>query len=659
MSYMFQDLAGLALAALLAPLVLYLPGLGLVRLLSRAGLGIESFWQRVGWAMLLGLTILPVFDTLIIRVAGIPGMLALNGTLALWGLSLFKGMDRNSSIAPFLLLALLWWLICAWSIIDVDIDHRLYQSLIVLDMVKHATVVEQIVREGIPFSDPFFARDGMAGYYHYFYVWPAAIKWLGGEAINARMAFSGTVYWTGFGVIALVWRIAADAAFIRPGRDRRLLLIAILLCFVAGADLLFMALRYMVIHRIEPELDSWNTEIRMLGTSVLWVPHHVSAMIAAWVGMLLVTRADTVRGQARLWLGMAAGAAFATMFGESVWIALTIAPMLVVWTLVRLPRRDFILPLAGSVALILSLPQLHDILHGRAPEAFPVAFGVRFFTVIFAGDTWQQQLWCLILLPLNYGMEFGICAIGTYLYWRTRRRPSDQGLAVRQLLLWSTITSLLIASFVKSVIINNDLGWRAVLFPVTAVLIYTLRLGQSIPSFRKLHPLALILLILGSAGTAWDLFGMRLIRPPLFPVRPIEVNNSPPTAYALRTAYGWADKHLPAGAILQHNPAITQRVLDFGLYGRHWPAVADEQANLFGSGAQTTADRMALLKPIYNRPLPPPNIIRRARQAHIDYLLFTVRDPVWRLQGGPPAAFPCVYRSKLICIAPVPKAASR
>lgn len=652
MSYMFQDLAGLALATVLAPLVLYLPGLGLVRLLSRAGLAVEGYWQQVGWAMLLGLTILPVFDTLAIRVAGIPAMLLLNAALAIWGTPLLKRPDRSASLVPFILLALIWWLVCAWSLVDADIDHRLYQSLIALDMVKHAAVIAQITREGIPFSDPFFARDGIAGYYHYFYVWPAAITWIGGEAISARMAFTGTVYWTGFGVAALLWRIAADAAYIRPGRSRRLLILAIMLSFVAGADLLFMALRYLMVHRIEPEIDSWNTEIRTLGTSILWVPHHVSAMVAAWTGMLLVTRAPPGN---RLLLGAAAGAAFATMFGESAWIALTIAPLLAGWTMLRLTRRDGTLLIAGAMALLLSLPQFHDIVHGRAPGAFPIGLGVRAFTVLFAGDTLTTQLWCLILLPLNYGLEFGLCGLGAYLYWRARRRPDSRGMAVRQLLLWSTVTALIIASFVKSVIIDNDLGWRAVLFPATAVLIWTLRLAQSVPSIRKLHPLALALLILGSAGTAWDLFGLRLIRPPYFPVRPIEVNNSPPTAYALRQAYGWADANLPERAIIQHNPAITQRVLDFGLYGYHWPAVADEQAYLFGAGTKATADRMALLTPIFNHPLPAQDIIRRARSARIDYLLFTQRDSVWRLQGGPPAALPCVYRSTLVCIAPVSK----
>ncbi|ETI65069.1 hypothetical protein C100_04000, partial [Sphingobium sp. C100] len=296
MSYLIQDLGGLAVATIIAPLLLYAPGLGLVRLLASAGLTVQGYWQRVGWAMILALAILPVLDTLMIRLLGMPGMILLNGALALAGMRLLKGARPPSTARPFLVIALAWWLICAWSLVDFDRDGQLHQSLIAFDMVKHAAVVEQIARQGIPFTDPFFARDGIAGYYHYFYVWPAAVRWISGFHIGPTMAFGATAFWTGVGVVALLWRIAADAALIRPGAERRVLLLAILFCFVAGADLLYMALRYLMVHRIEPEIENWNTEIRMLATSTLWVPHHIMALVAAWTGMLLSARAAAIKG---------------------------------------------------------------------------------------------------------------------------------------------------------------------------------------------------------------------------------------------------------------------------------------------------------------------------------------------------------------------------
>ncbi|HEX7741036.1 MAG TPA: hypothetical protein VF442_01175, partial [Sphingobium sp.] len=129
MSYLFQDLAGLALATALAPIILYLPGLGLARLASRAGLITGSYWERVGWAMMLGLALLPVLDVLAIRAFHMPGMFLFNGTLGLYGAPWLRG-ERSHFSPGFLLLAFAWWIICAWSYVDFDVAGRLHQSLI-------------------------------------------------------------------------------------------------------------------------------------------------------------------------------------------------------------------------------------------------------------------------------------------------------------------------------------------------------------------------------------------------------------------------------------------------------------------------------------------------------------------------------------------------
>jgi hypothetical protein len=650
MSYLFQDLAGLALATLLAPILLCLPGLGLARLCARLGLDTGSYWERIGWAMILGLAILPVLDVLAIRAFHMPGMLWLNGTLALYGIAWLRG-NRRGFTPIFLWLALLWWIICAWSYIDIDLAGRLHHSLIAFDMVKHAAVIEQIVRQGIPFSDPFFARDGFAGYYHYFYVWAAAIRWVGGDAVSALSAFGATSFWTGVTVVALIWRIAFEAKLIRPGRGRRVLILVTAFCFVAGADLLFMLLRYLIVGRIEPDIDSWNTEVRMLGTSVLWVPHHVAAVLAAWTGMLLSVRTHAQKGMERACLAMAAAAAFATMFGMSVWIALTIAPLLLVWTLIRLKARDRTLIIAGLAALLLSLPQVHDILTGRAPEDFPIAFGVRPFTVIFPADTPESQIWAMLLLPLSYALEFGLFALGARLYLRIRQPVDGDAAIVRRLIFWSACNALLVGSFLRSVLVNNDLGWRSVLFAVIAVLLWTLLPAQSIGSFRRIKPFALFLLILGASATIWDLAGLRVIRPPYFPMRTLEFTSAPELTHELRAAYGWAARNLPEGATLQHNANLTRRSLDFGLYGRHWPAVADREANLFGASRQAVDQRLAQLAPIFSGRALPQDLLNRSANARIDYLLFTAKDRVWRAQGGPPTGLACVYRSTLLCIA--------
>ena len=655
MSYLVQDLGGLIGATLIAPILFHAAGFGLLRLLSPAGLSAETFWPRAGWAMLLSLAILPVFDTIVVRAAGVPGMLLLNGALALCGLNQWKAVQRWRGARCFLVLALAWWLVCAWTMMDFSRGGRLYQSLVIFDMVKHAAVVEQIARQGIPFTDPFFARDGIAGYYHYFYVWPAAIRWVSGFQIAPTMAFAATAFWTGIGVVALLWRIAADGALIRPGRDRRVLLMAILLCFVAGADLIYMALRFLVAHRVEPEIENWNSEIRMLATSTIWVPHHIMALVAGWTGLLLNARARRLAARHRSMLAVAAGAAYASMFGASVWISLTIAPVLSVWGLLALWRKDASLLLSGIVALLLSAPQFHDLVLGRAPDIFPVALHIRPFTLIFAGQDLTSQLWSLVLLPLNYALEFGFVLLGASIYARNARPVGEAGSLVRALLVWSAVAGVLVASFLQSVIINNDLGWRAPLFILIPLMIWTMRALQEDDAAQRFGVFGGALLLLGLAGTAWDIVGIRLIRAPAFPVRAIEVNDDPAMAHALRAAYGWADRHLPEGATLQHNPVLKKRALDFGLYTRHWPAVADKDAFLFGASRQAVGERVALMAPIFARPMPVADLVDRERRARADYLLFTRRDPVWLRLGGPPATLPCLYRTADLCIAPARK----
>ncbi|HEX7742606.1 MAG TPA: hypothetical protein VF442_09275, partial [Sphingobium sp.] len=424
-------------------------------------------------------------------------------------------------------------------------------------------------------------------------------------------------------------------------------------CFIAGADLLYMLLRYLVVGRVEPQIDTWNTEVRMLCTSVLWVPHHVAAVMAAWAGLLLCARAQALAGRQALFISVGAGVAFATMFGMSVWVTLTIAPLLLVWTLLRLKVRDPGLLVAGGVALLLSLPQLHDLMVGRAPEAFPIAFNVRAFTLFFPADTPIAQLWALLLLPISYALEFGLFAIGVCLYLRMRRSASGPAAVTRALILWTAITSLLVGGFLRSVIINNDLGWRSVLFAIVSAVVWTLWPAQSIPSLRRLKPLALALLILGVAGTIWDLAGLRIIRPPYFPTSPLEMTSAPDMNHELRAAYSWSARNVPDGAILQHNPGIRKRWLAFGLYDHHWPAVADHEAYLFGASRQAVSARMAALRPIFEQASPPRDLVERARHAGIDYLLFTARDPIWRARGAPPAGLTCLYRSQTLCIARV------
>lgn len=677
MTYFAQDIAGLALGTFVAGLVFILPafsGLLLCERLGRArGLaGTEGGWQRVGWALILALAILPALDALIIRFLGIAGALTLHAALILAAMPLYPQsaprIDR-----PVAALALLWWLLVAAALVDVDIGDRLYQSLVSFDMVKHAATIESIAQYGLPLSDPFYARAEPAGYYYYFYLWGGLVRWVTGGLVDSRMAFAATAFWSGLAFVALLWRVAKDAALIRLGRDRRFLLVCILLCFVTGLDLVPTLFRYLATGATARQVDYWNEEIRFALTSMIWVPHHLGGLIAVWGGALLLDRA-AAPPQAetpRFALAGLAGIAFATAFGMSAWIALGAAPALMIWALVEggrgRPQLLLFALIAALVALVFAAPQLLDLLHGRESDGVPVKFWIRRFNG-FEYDSVGvvQMLLVLALLPVGYAIDFGLFALGGHLYQRLYGRSGAApaaGRPVRSFLFIGFLTSLLIVSFVRSSIINNDLGWRVIWFAQFAAMIWTAAVAQSMtprasfapsrPGILRIPMLGWTMLILGIAGNGWDIVGLRTRFPDPGTTLPDPVNRHPQGDMAQRRAYDWANAHLPHRAVLQHNPAQLYRIFDFGLYSRNRVALADGAANLFGVSAAMARARRDAIRPIFERSLPPAQIARIARAHHIDYLIFADIDPVWKEAGGPPPALSCLYRNARTCIVDV------
>jgi len=682
MTYFAQDIAGLAFGTLVAWLVFILPAYSSVLLAERAGRvrGFPAFggeWQRVGWALILALAILPAIDALAVRAIGIAGTLALHAVPVVAAAPLYRRPTLRIA-GPFIALALLWWLALATALVDVDHGDRLYQSLVTFDMVKHAATIESIAQYGLPLSDPFYARAEPAGYYYYFYVWGALVRWIAGGLVDSRMAFAATAFWSGVIFVALLWRVAKDAALIRIGRDRRFLLIATLLCFVTGLDLVPSLVEYLAIGAAPRQVDYWGEEIRFALTSMMWVPHHLGGFIAVWCGALLLHRAAAPASSPpaspswRLILAGLAGASFATAFGMSAWIALGAAPALLIWFLVEArrgrPQLLLFAALSALVALVLAAPQLVDLIHGRVSEGVPVELWIRRFSGFeFHSGSAIEVLLMLALLPIGYALEFGLFALGANfyfrLYGRSKAASPTTGRPIRSFLLIGFLTSLLIASFVRSSIINNDLGWRIIWFAQFAAMIWTTAVVQSMalrspfapsrPGVLRPKSIWWLFLFIGVAGNAWDMAGMRMKFPDPASIFPDPVNRSPQGDMAQRQAYDWANEHLPHQAIVQHNPAQLYRIFDFGLYSRNRVALADGAANLFGVSASMARGRRDAIRPIFEQQLTPAQVARIARANHIDYLIFVDIDPVWKGAGGAPPALRCLYKNDRACIVDV------
>lgn len=650
-----DDLFQLFVATLIAPFAGPLAGAAIVWLGERAGwVGRMSGPRTFGLGAIAGLCVLPSFDALAIRWIGLGSVSLLHAAAGVLGLAYCLRLSWPP-LSRWFFAGAAWWCLVALFTVDVAMGGALYQSTLVFDLVKHGAVVEAIVRSGLPLSDPFFNRPGPAGYYYYFYLWGAQTEYLSGGLASGRLAFTATAFWTAIPFIAVMWETARAAHLIRPGREARFLGICAMLFFVSGLDFPLVIFRSWAAETWIVQAEYWTEEVRFASGSVLWTPHHILSLLSVFTALLAVGRVRASSGhQAVLWT-IIAGSAFAAAFGSSVWIMLTAVAIFAIWALARVRRDPWmigIFAICGMVGALLASAQILDLLAGRAPGPFPVGLTIR----PFMGTAWQNDpeliLPLLLFMPFQYALQFGVFALGTYLYFRARPPVRDDlGAMMRSLLVASAIGGLIVMSFFKSTIINNDLGWRAPWFAQLPAMIWTAAVMQNMPRVLKMGRLFTALLVLGFLPNLWNLVSSRIafysgVQTSIRLFRP-----HPYSDYSQRAAYGWANAHLPPSSIVQHNPATARRIFDFGLYGHFRTGVADRDAVLFGASRAQVQQRIALLRPIYEQAIPADRIKSIARSEGIDALLFTDLDPIWRSRRGPPVGVPCAWRDDRACVA--------
>ncbi|HEY8433170.1 MAG TPA: hypothetical protein VIK68_01005, partial [Sphingomicrobium sp.] len=599
MHYFFEDLIGLGAATPLALLLIVVPGFGLARLLARAGLLGDDGPARTCWGLILGSAVLPAVDALLVRWVGFAAMLVLHLALAAYGAR--SALDTVRRVpARWWAGVALGWIAVAWANVDFDWNGRLYQSQYVVDTVKHAAVVGSLAHFGIPLHDPFFARPGPSGYYHYFYIAPALIHWIAGTVIDSRAAFAAASFTTLLAFPAMLFLVAREAALIGEASRRRFVAILLLLCCISGFDLLPGIWMIFQFGHVLADLDWWSEEIRWTLSSILFEPHHMTAVMAMFTGCLLLATKERSSLPLR---ALVAGLAFATAFGCSVWIVIGAAPVLALWWLWERARVGAAsmwgLPLSAIVALVASAPQIFDIMKGRAPSGPPLALFVRPVGPIrvlpHGVGEWISHL---ALLPAGYFIEFGIFGLGAAAFLTRGRIDESRATPIGRLLLVSAPTALVLVSFVRSSVMLNDFGWRAVWLVQLPALLWTASVLSQRSELTK-SPAWRLAFALGLGAAVWDMAGLRLKCPDYFPGF---VNTHPAVDYDSRGAYRWIDRNVPASVIVQHDPAAGARAMDFGLYSDRPVAVADGDARLFGAAEPAVGARIALLAPIFDRP---------------------------------------------------------
>jgi hypothetical protein len=620
--------------------------------LSGAALGAFVGWLGAkepapswGEALLFSLAVLPAALSLIARLVSLDAALGAQVVLALLGIPAARkiGPPSFSALAGLLACAV----VVAFELSDFRWGGKLYHPTFAIDMVKHAATVNAILSWGLPLIDPFVNRAEPAGYYYFFYTVAAMPVRLTLGTLDARAAVGALAVLNGAALLALAALLQRKSVPGLPAAGRISVLIALLLC--GNLDIIPNIMIGLASHLWPIQLEWWTEQILPWGLSLLWVPHHVLAVIAGVFGLLLICERPGAMG------AVVAGIAFASCVGASVWVGLGVALAALLWLASLLIRGEHRLALAlagaGCLAGLLLAPLIVDILQGRSGQGIPIGFALREFPALPVASGLAYDLISLLLLPVSYFIGFGIFAVGAVMFWR------DPSLAnkteVTRILLFATAAGLLLGSFTRSTVIHNDLGWRVVLLPQLASLVWTsavilARYGTFRVADVRRWPAAVgALLMIGYAGNAYELVAVRAY-PLLAPnpmLDPDRTWGHPDIDAEIASAYRWANIHVSRDAVLQHNPVGDARVLAFGLYGRNRTAVADKVAMMYGAPRSEVDARLAALGPIFTASQSAAEARARAVANGIDVLVVSSGDPVWSDRDGWVWSSPVLFAS--------------
>ncbi len=549
----------------------------------------------------------------------------------------------------------LWAAAAIGSMVDLQITDKLYPPIVAYDHSVRTALTAAIARH-VPPNNPFFANAAVPLRYHYLWLLFCSLPMKVFHLAPRCVVFSGVV-WCGLGLICMIALGLKFMGLVQTGIERKTLLAVALLC-VTGLDILPILYIRIATHSWLSDMEWWNDEqITSWVASVLWVPHHVAALIACFVAFLLLRHQADVHRKWATGPVIVAGMAFASAAGMSVYVTFTFVVAVALWLLALIARKNWLevamFAGAGAVALLWALSYLLG-LRGPAGGAAFVEFEVRTFTL---GLDFAQQMGFslrtqsavtvanLILLPINYVLELGFfLAVGVLRLQQVLRGRIEA--SANELAAWTLVmTSFLIGTFLRSSTIgSNDLGWRCFLPAQLILLVW----GATMVHDWWFHGIALqtvprpwvrmafaTLLILGVVGTAYEVFMLRM-----FPVLSdrgairgeswiAQDQQFGKRAYALRSAYEALDAQLPSSAVLQNNPAQEYQILEMLYSGHDTAAGGPECGTAFGGDPDLCALRVQKLAGSFELP-DGGDLDATCREYGIDAVVVENSDDVWR-----------------------------
>ena len=644
-NFMLQDILSTLFGFLLFPLVLIVPGYVIGWWLDLFDFRRRLLHSRFALALLLSFAVSPIlfylssslfsyFGTLIMVIAFV---LICIGVL-FCDKPAFP-LLQNKSMALVIVFACIWIVFAIFSLVDIQLGDELYYTVPSFDHVTRISIVDAMARTGVPPVNPSYYPGQpvkLSFLYFFWYILGGFIDFIGGSAVDARGAFFASVIWCGLGLMAAI----SFYLRLRSKENRwdvwALALIGISLLTVTGLDIFPVILAMSNLQAPIPDIEQWNEQVAAWMSSLLWVPHHIAALVAGLVAVMLLLSLHGQDRKRQFVLMAVASAAFASAFGLSIWVTFVFVIFWGLWFIRNLfdkTGRPLAIPMmfAGGFALLLSAGFLEGIFSGLgstsgAEGGLPIAFDVRafIFVDIIAGESSSliQKLLRLLFLPLNYFLEFGFYFFVPFLWFSQRRNKlsSDQSL-IEYFLLNS---SFFVGTFLRSTLIeNNDLGWRSWLPGQFILLMWGVdvlaSLKTSLPKRTQVN-----LIFLAIFGVLSTLLNVGLLRfEPILAGSEFGARN-----LSARKAYTTILKNLPSNIVVQYNPnSYVNRPA--GLYGMRQSAISDRTA--YGISTKIFLERVAAVSTIFSagtvstwQP-----VDEFCKQNFIDVLVIEDTDSLW------------------------------
>lgn len=574
--------------------------------------------------------------------------------------------DRWTKLAIVLMTA--WSAVALLSLDDWIVGQRLYFSYVIQDHCTRVPLVGAVLRYGVPPHNPFFdvKTSPILRYFYYWYVVAA----LPGELakLPPRACLIGSVLWSGFGLASLVPLFLKYFTRLRA-ELRRTSFIGIGLLFVTGLDVIPYTLECFRQRVLMPDMEWWNpNQVTSWTASLLWVPHHVAALVACLTGLLVLAQQEigTSRRE-RAWMVVLAGTAFASSAGLSLYVTFSFVIFASVWLIFVILRRELQLFLtwaaAALVAALLAAPYLHDLLTGPSGAGTRFAiFGIRDFPLGLQllqsmGVRSQSVLDFakLAILLIVYALEFGFFFFVALLEFRSS--PSDDPTARRnQQCMWILLISVLIAmTILRSDTTGvNDLGIRGMLPVQFALLLWaapiTARLfckrERNVDVSRNWRVALYFTLVVGLVSTAAELvllrgFTIYLDRCPSCPGSANDIRQRDPDefyvrvpdlayhALLLRSGFEELNSRVPRDAAYQFDTRTPSAKL-ISLYAGHSFGSVDFSCGVgFGGNLARCAQLTPYLDAPFDSPVSLTELDSLCDHLGVQVVIATDRDPVW------------------------------